>query len=388
MLIFNIKKKRVLFITGTRADYGKLKPLIKSLENDDDFEAYVFVCGMHMLKTFGETCKEILKDDYKNVYLAQKNDVCTDMGINLSKTVCELTEYICKNNIDLIVVHGDRGEALAGAIVGITHNIRVAHIEGGEVSGTIDESIRHAVSKLAHIHFVCTDDAVKRLKQLGEEQDRVFLIGSPDIDVMLKGMLPDMIDVKKKYSIDFNEYGILLYHPVVTENNYLKHNIEEVVNAVFSSGKNYIVIYPNNDIGYQVIIEEYKRFEKYDNIKVYPSIDFESFLTLLKNANFILGNSSAGIRESGVYGIPAIDIGTRQNGRYNLDVVKNIQHVNEDRHSIINAIDCIDSHRVVKSFYGSGSSASEFAEILKTHRFWEISLQKKFVDYKEVLECI
>ena len=147
-------KKRIVFITGTRADYGKIKPLIKVLNNDSKFEVFIFVCGMHLLEKFGSTYEEILKDNYKNTYVAYGLLPTHNTSINIGNTIIHLSGYVENIKPDMIIVHGDRIEALAGAVVGALHNILVAHIEGGEVSGTIDESIRHAVSKFSHLHFV------------------------------------------------------------------------------------------------------------------------------------------------------------------------------------------------------------------------------------------
>lgn len=372
--------KRILFVTGTRADYGKIKALMKEILNIEDFDLQIFVTGMHMLSKYGSTHLELEKDGFQNLYKYINQTDNTSMDIVLSNTILGISNYINEYNVDLIVVHGDRVEALAGAMVGALNNIRVAHVEGGEVSGTIDESIRHAISKFSHVHFVANDEAKKRLIQLGELSENIFIIGSPDIDVMLSDDLPTIHEVKEKYSIPFDEYAILMYHPVTTEINNIKNNIKEVVDAIIESKKNYIVIYPNNDSGSSVILEEYKRFSSVKNIKVFPSIKFEHFLIMLKNADFIIGNSSAGIRESGIYKVPAIDIGTRQSGRY-IKNTNGILHTIENKSEIINRITCIQKQSV-KSYneYGDGNSSTKFIEILKGKKIWDCEIQKKFID--------
>ena len=271
-------------------------------------------------------------------------------------------------------------DALAGAVVGALHNIKVGHIEGGELSGTIDESIRHAVSKFAHIHFVCTEEARSRLIQLGEESERIFVIGSPDIDIMLSSELPSLNEAKKRYDIDFERYGILMYHPVTTEYDQTGSNVGNVVTAAINSGRNYIVIYPNNDLGSEIILSEYKRFSGNKNFRVFPSLRFEHFLTLLKNADFIIGNSSAGIRESGIYGIPAIDIGSRQSSRYSLGASTNLQHVDENVDEIISAINNADKYKTSSRLFGDGSSTKKFMQTIEKDEFWDIDIQKHFVD--------
>lgn len=300
------------------------------------------------------------------------------MSYNTGNVICDLTGYVNSIQPDLIVVHGDRIDALAGAIVGALNNIRVAHIEGGEVSGTIDESIRHAISKFAHFHFVSNEDARTRLIQLGEAQENIHVIGSPDIDIMLSPDLPSLEQSKKRYDIPFGQYGILMYHPVTTEFPVIRDYIRELVDAVIASGRHYIVIYPNNDLGTEIILSEYHRLEKNPNFRIFPSIRFEYFLTFLRHAQFMIGNSSAGIRETCVYGVPSIDIGNRQSGRYLPDKVRNIQHVNADRDEILSAIHDIDRYRIPSRDFGNGNSTALFMDILSKDTLWNSSLQKRF----------
>lgn len=375
-----MKKKRVLFITGTRADYGKIKTLMQLLEKDDKFEVFIFVCGMHLSKQLGSTYDEVLKDGYKNVYVAYSLEPSNNQCNNLGNTVTCLSGYVDNIQPDMIVVHGDRIDPLAGAMVGALKNILVAHIEGGEVSGTIDESIRHAITKLAHVHFVCNEEAKRRLIQLGEEQKRIFVIGSPDIDVMLSDSLPSIEKAMERYDIPFNNYGILMYHPVTTEYDELGVKCKVLIDSVIKSGRNYVVVYPNNDMGSELIINEYRRLRNDSHFRLFPSIRFEYFLTFLKNADFIIGNSSAGVRESGVYGIPAIDVGSRQQGRYSCDVIKNIQHVDENENDIVSAISMIDKYKQYSIEFGNGDSAYKFIETISNENFWNIRIQKDFVD--------
>lgn len=374
--------RKIVFLTGTRADYGKLKSLMKKVEESNKFELHVFVTGMHMLQKYGSTYHEVEKDGFKNIYkyINQKSSSSHHMDIALSNTIIGLSNYCDEISPDMIVVHGDRLEALAGAIVGAFNNIKVMHIEGGEVSGTIDESIRHAITKMSHFHLVANEEAKRRIIQLGEKEDSIFIFGSPDIDIMYSNELPSIDDVKEKYDINFDNYAILMYHPVTTEVDKLEKNIKEVVDAVIESEKNYVVIYPNNDNGSSIILNEYKRFENRDKFAVYPSMRFEYFLTLLKECEFIIGNSSSGIREACAYGKSAIDIGNRQKGRYNDDMT-NINHVNEDSEQILQSINkskYLDE--VAVSYFGDGKSDEKFLEIICSNEIWENDIQKKFID--------
>ena len=300
------------------------------------------------------------------------------MDLVLATTVQGLAYYVREYKPDLLVVHGDRVESLAGAIVGSLNNILVAHIEGGERSGTIDELIRHAITKLSHIHFVANDEARNRLVQMGEVPDSIFVIGSPDIDVMLSDQLPSIDAVREKYEIPFREYGILIYHPVTTEVEDLAAHIRNVVDALIESRVNYVVIYPNNDIGADIILNELKRLDGKPNVKLIPSMRFEHFLSLLKNASVIVGNSSAGIREAPVYGVPTINIGTRQLNRFEYESIINVDY---DQHAILKALRNLP-HSVKPSLhFGKGESAKLFFAQLNSKSLWETPRQKQFVDF-------
>ena len=214
-----VHARKVLFLTGTRADFGKLKPLILAVQHTPGFESRIFATGLHMLERYGSTIYEIEKAGCHPVYpfINQDGSVSSQMDLVLANTVTGLGHYVREFRPDLMIVHGDRVEALAGAIVGALNNIVVGHVEGGEVSGTIDEVLRHAVTKLSHVHFVANDEARARLIQMGEQAGSIFVIGSPDIDVMLSDTLPTLSQVQAKYDIPFERYVILMYHPVTTE---------------------------------------------------------------------------------------------------------------------------------------------------------------------------
>ncbi|WP_432775380.1 UDP-N-acetylglucosamine 2-epimerase [Brevibacillus gelatini] len=371
--------KKVLFLTGTRADFGKLKPLMRVIDDSHLFECSIFVTGMHTLSRYGYTVEEVIKSGFKKIHTYMNQIHGEPMDLVLANTIGGLSRYVQEERPDLIVVHGDRIEALAGAIVGSLNNILVAHIEGGERSGTIDESIRHSVSKLAHIHFVANSEAADRLRQLGEDPNHIFIIGSPDIDIMLSENLPSLTEVQQRYGIHFREFGIVLYHPVTTEIEYVRKHAHDLVTALIDSGQNYVVIYPNNDLGSHEILAEYKVLETNNKFRVFPSLRFEYFLTLLKNASFIIGNSSTGIHEAPVYGVPTINIGTRQQNRF---FHKSITHIADDYDSILNAIDYVSksAKREPCFSFGRGNSTALFKEVLEGGAIWGTSRQKQFQD--------
>lgn len=365
---------KILVLTGTRADFGKIKEVIVKLNALSHIDLSIFVTGMHMLKLYGNTHKEIDKLSVKQVYKYINQNETSNMSEILSSSILGLSNYIQENNQDLVIVHGDRIEALAGSIVGSLENIHVLHLEGGERSGTIDESIRHAITKFSHLHFVVNSDAEKRLRQLGETN--IYKVGSSNIDIMLSTKLPTLNEVKNHYAIDFDSYAILIFHPVTTENN-IKDQIDEVLNACKISSYNFVVIMPNNDKGSHHIVEQYLALDS--QFRLLPSMRFEYYLTLLKNAKMIVGNSSSGIHEAPVYGVPTINIGSRQKNRANFESILNCK---------ANAKDILKQMRVAKMkghfnenyTNGDGNSAKKIVDIIKDLELANISIQKTFKD--------
>jgi len=333
----NIRKK-IVFITATRADFGKIKSLI-ALLSENNFDVYIFATGMHMSEKHGYTVDEIIKEGFKNIYQYINGASSFDPNDVLASTISGFGHYIKIIKPDLIVVHGDRSEAIGGALVGSLSNIPVAHIEGGEVSGTIDEHIRHSISKLSHLHFVANKKAKERLIQMGEKRSNIFIIGSPDLDIMISKNLPTLDEVRSRYNIYFKKYGVVLFHPVTTEVDNLEKQTQVFVDSLIDSNQEYIVIYPNNDLGSDIILEIYKqKIFGHPRFKIFPSIRFEHFLTLIKNAHFMIGNSSAGIREAPFYGVPSINVGSRQNGRLDGHSLPAIIHTDYNKKNLLKAI--------------------------------------------------
>ncbi len=370
-------QKKILFLTGTRADFGKIKSLIQILEAHSDFEPYLFVTGMHLQQEYGYTLLEVQRCGFSNVHTFENHTHETTMDLTLAKTIEGLSAFVKSSNPDMIVIHGDRVEALAGAIVGSLNNILVAHIEGGEISGTIDELIRHSTSKMSHVHFVSNEKAKERLVQMGELNESIFTIGSPDVDIMFANNLPSIEEVKRYYEIPYQDYAVVMFHPVTTEVSYMADYANNFVKALLLDTHNYVVIFPNNDLGSRVILDAYKLLDNNPRFRIFPSLRFEYFLTLLKKAQFIIGNSSAGIREAPYYGLPIINIGTRQNNR---SVHADIINTDYDFKSIQNALQIVDSHKVnaTDSDFGVGNSAVLFLESLQKSDIWSLNHQKQF----------
>ena len=372
--------KTIVFLSGTRADFGKLKSLIKISSEAKEFNVHIFATGMHLQEEYGYTVNEIVKSGFQNIHTFSNHTEESTMDLTLAKTIECLSSFVKDVKADLLIVHGDRVETLAGAIVGSLNNILVGHVEGGEVSGTIDELIRHSISKLSHIHFVANDEAKNRLLQMGELENQIYIIGSPDVDIMFSENLPTIYETLEYYDIPYENYNILMYHPVTTERNN-KECATSLVQAVLEDEGNYIVIKPNNDMGSKEVNQALLELENNSRFSIFPSLRFEYFLVLLKHCNFIIGNSSAGVREAPYYGVHSIDIGKRQLNRAKSD---SIIHTSNNKKDIAAAIQIVkEKERSDQNLsFGIGQSDKLFIDLLKSKSLWAIPCQKQFKDRK------
>jgi UDP-N-acetylglucosamine 2-epimerase (hydrolysing) len=369
--------RRILFLTGTRADFGKLKPLIRATSTDPELDYLIVATGMHLDSKYGHTEYEISKSGFTNITSFSNSGSDSSMDLTLARTISGLSTVLRVYKPDLLVIHGDRIEALAGAITGTLNNVRVAHVEGGEFSGTVDEHLRHSITKLAHVHYVANESARDVVLQLGEHEDTIWIIGSPEIDVMLSDELPDLDEVLTYYQIPFREFALLAFHPVTTELSAMAEQAKSLVEAVQESSDNYIVVYPNNDHGSEIILSELLKLSANPRIRIIPSIRFEAFQSLLKNAQYIIGNSSSGVREAHVHGTPAINLGSRQSRR---NQHRLILESAADKASVLAAMQKV---RTVKReptlTFGHGQSASKFLDSMRSERLWDTPIQKVFV---------
>ncbi len=371
-------KKKILFVTATRADFGKLKSLIKITKKSNKFSVYIIVTGMHMMNKFGNTHTEIDKFFKSNIIKFRNQRFKDDLETILTNTTEKFSKIVKKIKPDLILIHGDRIESLSCALVGSLNHILTAHIEGGEVSGNIDDTIRHAVTKLSHIHFVGNNKAKKRVLSMGEKRNSVFTIGSPDMDILLTRRLPSITLVKKKYRIKYKNYAIIMWHPVTSKVYRLRKDTKRLINFVNSYDQNFVVIYPNNDSGTELIIEIYKKLLKNGKNKIFPSLRFERFISLLKNSKFIMGNSSSGIYEAPVLGVPTINIGDRQHKRLNSRAIKNLKIESLNKYNVDNFLN--NYKPIKKKYFGSGNTAKRFIQVINKNAFWKISTQKYYAD--------
>lgn len=374
-----LTKKKLLFITGTRADFSKLSTLISAVDSSK-YEKLIFTTGMHMLEKYGLTKLEVQKiSDAEHVDFVNQRPEDT-LDTILTKTITGLSDYIVEAKPDIVIFHGDRIESLAAALACSTNYVTSIHVEGGELSGTIDEVFRHAITKLSDFHLVCCDEAEERIIQLGENPRRIFNIGSPELDFHSKdsGVLID--EVKDYYEIPYINYGICIFHPITTEYNTIKSQAENFFNQVIETDKNFVVIEPNNDMGCNEIRNVISNLPK-ERFRILPSMRFNYFSELMKNCKIFIGNSSVGVREAPFMGLASVNVGTRQDRRSNHKSITNLPEINESNLTNIIIREWGKRYESCKKFW-AGGSANAFKEFIKNQNLDKQIKQKRFYDLK------
>jgi len=370
------EKRKILFVTERRADYSRLKPIMKAVQNSSKLELQLVVTGMHLLKKFGETRKIIEEDGFKidavvPIFEEDDQDDGASMVKGMGRALISFADIFPKLKPTIIFSGFDIGANFAAAITGMHLNIHVAHIQGGEVSGTVDEVIRHAMTKFAHIHFAATEKSAERIIKLGENPKYVFNVGSPSLDTIHNLEYYSKKEMAKKYGFDENKpLIIILQHPVTTEVDEVVSQIKETIDAVKEVNNKYqtqaITIYSNNDAGGKRIVD----YIQQSGIKAYPHIPYEDFLRLLKVSSVLVGNSSAAIHEAPSLKIPGVNIGSREQLR---ERGNNIIDVPYDKTAIAVAIkkalfDEEFKKIVAKGLnpYDNGNVAEKVVEILES----------------------
>lgn len=369
--------RALLFVTGTRADFGKLEPLA-AVAASAGFAVTFFVTGMHMLGKYGLTKIEVHRSGAFAVveYVNQRDGDPQDMV--LAKTVIGFSDYLQEARPDLVVVHGDRVEALACALVCAMNYVLCAHVEGGEVSGTIDEMFRHCNTKLSAIHLVSSQSAKARVLRLGETAESVEVIGSPELDIHSAPSGVEIAQVRQRYDIASDDYGICVFHPVTSEAESMALQAAGLMNVLVASGRYFVVILPNNDPGAAGILNVINALPA-ERFRVLPSMRFNYFSELMRNARVIVGNSSAGVREAPFLGVPSLDIGTRQSNRADAPSLFKAEPMDRAAISLFLQEQWGQRYPRHQSF-GTGSAAENFLDLLQSERFWQRPRQKYFQD--------
>lgn len=378
-------KRKIAVITGTRADYGIYYSVLRAIENHKDLELSLIVCGMHLSPEFGMTIEEIQKDGFKiddKIDTILSSDSGSAMAKSIGITLMGLTQSLERINPDILLILGDRGEMIAGALAAVHMNIPVAHIHGGEVTGTVDESIRHSITKLSHIHFPANEDSKKRIIKMGEEEENVYVVGAPGIDYIKNTKYLSREDIIKRFNLKDDKIFIMTQHPVTTEKHMVSNQIEETLSAIAKLGVQTIISYPNSDNGGREIIKVIEKYrEKYDFLKVFKNLSQVEYLSLLNTADVMIGNSSSGIIEAPSFKLPVINIGTRQQGRLR---ACNIVDVSYSKKEILEAVDKVLYDKEFRKNlencenpYGDGKAGERIADILSKIQINSNLIQKK-----------
>jgi GDP/UDP-N,N'-diacetylbacillosamine 2-epimerase (hydrolysing) len=374
--------RTVAVVTGTRAEYGYLKPLMQTIQKERSLRLLPVITGMHLLPEFGDT-GNLVKHDFpfaKTVPMVLKGDELKDMAQYLASGINNLTIFLDKERPDILVVLGDRSESLAAALAALYLNIPIAHINGGDVTGTmIDESIRHAITKLAHIHLVHTKENGKRVERMGEEKRRIFVTGALTLDTILHLRLPSKEVLFPRYHLDPSKTTFLVVqHPITTLKDYGYSQLKELLAAVDTMQEQTILLYPNCDAGGKQFIALIKSYEKKPYLHSFTNFPHEEYLGMMRAVDVMLGNSSSGIIEAPSFKLPVINIGNRQQGRTRS---ANIIDVEPERHEILDAIDFalhnkafLKKLRTCRNLFGNGTAAQSMVKIFK-----EIPLDGAFI---------
>lgn len=382
-----MKRRKICVITERRADYSRLKPVLKLIQQSKKLELSIIVTGTHLLDEMGHTVDLVRADGFPvdaevEMFTKFDQDDGASMSKALGRSLIGITRALERIKPDIVLVGFDLGAHLAGAIAAAHMNIAVAHIQGGEVTGTIDESLRHAITKFAHIHFAATQKSAERIIKMGENPKYVFNVGCPVIDMIVGTRLKTKEGLAKELRIDISKPLLLIIqHPVTTEVDAAQEQILTTLAAVNEINKNkefeVALIYSNIDAGGRRIIEE----EKKSGMKRFKNLPIETFLSLLRITRVLIGNSSCGIREAPSFKVPVVNIGTRQQGRERADNVIDVGH---DKKEIVAGIKkALYDKKFRKKLencknpYGDGRSAKRIVKMLEEIEFPKGFVQKR-----------
>ncbi|ASQ46440.1 UDP-N-acetylglucosamine 2-epimerase [Legionella clemsonensis] len=346
-----------------------MRSVLKCLNAAPDIDLSICVTGMHLSALYGSTVNEIIADGFK-ICAQIPVDVNTAVHATMAKSIgfeiIAMTELFEQQKPDIVLLLGDRGEMLAGALAAVHLNIPVVHLHGGERSGTVDEMIRHAISKLAHYHFVATKAAYERLVKMGERENSIFLVGAPGLDEIVTYNPCNREQCCKQYGLDPSRpFALLIFHPVVQEYNEIRFQFENIILAALQMKLQILILEPNSDAGGHFIREILEKYKNHEDVRVIKHMLRQSYLDCLANADVMLGNSSSGIIEAASYNLIVINVGSRQQFRERGD---NVIDVGTDIPSILSGLHQVlpAKKNTFNNFYGDGRTAERCCELLRT----------------------
>ena len=377
-------KRKVCILATSRATYGYKKRIIKLIHNSDDLDLQLIVTGMHPLKQYGYSINEIRDDKVPiaaQIDMMIGGDSPSSYAKSLGVEMQSLVQTFDMLRPDIVLVTGDRGEMFIACATAAYMNIPVAHIQSGDVSGHIDGSARHAMTKLAHIHLPACEDSAKRVEKMGEEPWRIFNVGAPQLDAIVQEKKLGKDRVSEIFNINFDDNVlVVLQHPILVENKNAAIQMEETLRAVKELSYPTIIVYPNIDAGNESIINIIEKYGRFDNIQIERNMERHVFISLLYHSSVLVGNSSCGILEAPSLKLPAINIGNRQRGRMQACNVINCDYESNKIKS------CIEKALKDNSFreelkkcvnpYGDGFSSERIVDVIRSVEINEELLDK------------
>ncbi len=311
--------RRICYVTGTRADFGLMASTLRALADDERVRLTLLVTGMHLSSRHGRTVDEIVA---AGLSIAAHVDVDLDdtggaaMARNIGRMLIGFVDALQRERPDLVVVLGDRGEMLAGALAAIHLNVPVAHIHGGERSGTVDEPVRHAITKLSHLHLVATDEARNRLVRMGERPEHIYLVGAPGLDDLVGLATTNRVDLCRAAGLPVDRpLALLVFHPVLAEASRAAAQAQAIVDALAAENVATIALMPNSDAGNEGVRDVLARAADAESFVVEAHLPRPTFVSWMACCDVMIGNSSSGIIEAATFGTPVVNVGSRQNLR-------------------------------------------------------------------------
>lgn len=377
------KRRRIAVITGSRGEWGYIRPVLRLIEQDPDLDYAIIATNMHLLPEFGMSVHEIERDGFRvdeRLFMTFDGYTSVTMTKSLACLLLELPTVLQRITPDIVLLAGDRGEQLMGAIAGVHLRIPVAHIQAGELSGNVDGIVRHAITKLAHIHFAANGEFAERVRRMGEQEFRIHITGAPLVDELVNGQVAPPEELRSRYRLEPDARLILaVQHSVTEEEEEAGAQVAETLHALIDVGWPTILIYPNADAGSELIRKELGR-NKRPHIRFFRNLPRRDYLGLMKIADVILGNSSSGIMEAPTFGTPCVNVGRRQNGR---PQASNVINVNYSRDDILAAIreatspERIAVAKAAVNLYGDGRASERIVQVLKNLEINELLLCKE-----------
>ncbi len=393
------RKRKICVLTGKRGGFGALIPTMELIEKDPALELSVIATDMHLSDKFGKTITEVEQwvnpvrkpgqgvrsNGVNRVFYApmdQEDDHPVSRAKALSTCMNGISNILDSLKPDILLVVGDRGEVVAAVLVALHFGIPVAHIQGGDISGNIDEMMRHAVTKMSHIHFASTEESAGRIKKMGEEDWRIHVVGDSHIDMIAQNRYTDGKEARRLYDIaDEEPFALVLVHPetIDFENSYA--NMQTLLKTITGNGLRMLIVYPCSDHGHQGILDAIAQYEGHQGVSTHKNIEAVNFWGLMSEALVLIGNSSAGLIEAPYFNLPVINLGERQTGRQRWI---NVIDCPFDSGAIKQAMDKALSQEFRKNLeagknkpFGDGDSCSKMVEVLKTVKIDKRLIEKR-----------